>query len=96
MGNCCGSKKRDEDSVFDDVLNVAPPAPDKLAVVRKYIKDYLEPEHFKSKHLNQDQIIVDFEYLMEVYRGIFFFKKMHFQEWKSKNLNERRELLKQN
>ena len=78
MGNCCGSKKREEDNVFDDVLNVVPPPLDKMDVVRKYINDYLSPEKVKSHHLNSDNILVDFNYLIEVYRGLFFFKKMHF------------------
>ena len=51
MGNYCCSKKKDENTVFDDVLNTAPPPMDKLDVVRRYIKDHLEPEKVKADHI---------------------------------------------
>lgn len=88
--------------MFDDVLNTAsPPEPekDKMAVLRKYVKDWLEPEKLQTEHIaytsetKETQCLFDFEYFLEVYRAAFFFKKMHFQKTKSEYLKFRREFL---
>ena len=84
LANCCSSKKNDDNNVFDDVLNVAPPPVDKMDVVRRYIKDHLDQKNVKADHIGYtkyDQninVLCDFNYFLEVYRAIFFFKKMHF------------------
>ena len=60
---------------------------------KSFICKWLEPENIK-KHLNKN-IIVDFEYFLQVLKAVFFWKKIRFQTIKKQMVENRREFLAQ-